>query len=109
MTARPVEPDTTRATARLLGLDIEIVHRRPSDDVEQLSINLRATPSFEVFGRFAEAANPFAFWARAVQLAWLPWLAWLEGARMMAPPQAAAIPLQPLLPGAAPAGNDDHA
>ena len=68
--------DTTRATARLPGLDIEIVHRRlPGGDVEQISINLQAVPSFEAFGRFVESANPFAFWARAVQMAWLPWLA----------------------------------
>jgi hypothetical protein len=57
------DDDTTRATARLPGLDIEIVHRRlPSGDAEQLSINLQAVPSFEAFGRFLEAANPLA-WA----------------------------------------------
>ena len=40
-------------TARLSGLDIEIVHRRsPARDAEQISINLQAVPSFE--------ANPFA-------------------------------------------------
>jgi hypothetical protein len=32
-------------------------------------------PSFEAFGRFVESANPFAFWAQAVQMAWLPWRA----------------------------------
>jgi hypothetical protein len=70
-----VEDDTTRATARLPGLDIEIIHRRSlNDEAEQLSINLQATPSFEAFGRFLETANPFAFWAQAVQMAWLPWL-----------------------------------
>ena len=64
----------TRATARLPGLDIEILHRRsPDGDAEQISINLRATPSFEAFGGFLESANPFAFWARAMQLAWSPW------------------------------------
>src|SRR5215472_16390875 len=70
------EIDATRATARLPGLDIEIVHRRsPGGDTEQISINLQAVPSFEAFSRFVESANPFAFWARAVQMAWLPWLA----------------------------------
>ncbi len=69
--------DTTRATASLPGLEIEIVHRRPQgDDVEALSINLKAIPSFEAFGRFLETANPFVFWAQtvqqAMQLAWLP-------------------------------------
>jgi hypothetical protein len=41
---------------------------------EQISINLRAVPSFEAFGSFVERANPFVFWAQAVQLTWLPWL-----------------------------------
>jgi len=59
------EIDATRATARLPGLDIEIV---------QITINLRAVPSFEAFGRFVEA-DPFAFWAQVVQMAWLPWRA----------------------------------
>jgi hypothetical protein len=63
--------DTTLATARLPGLDIEIVNRRAAeDDAEQISINLRAAPSFEAFGRALEAANPVAIWA----LAWQPWL-----------------------------------
>jgi hypothetical protein len=68
------EIDATRATARLPGLDIEIVHRRsPGGDAEQISINLQAVPSFEAFGRFFDGANPFVFWAQAVQMAWLPW------------------------------------
>jgi hypothetical protein len=75
--------DTTRATASLPGLEIELVHRRPQgDDVEAFSINLQAMPSFEAFGRFFETANPFVFWAQAMeqaiqqamQMAWLPWL-----------------------------------
>ena len=67
--------DTTRATASLPGLEIEIVHRRPQgDDLEALSINLQAMPSSEAFGRFLEIANPFVFWAQAMQMAWLPWL-----------------------------------
>jgi hypothetical protein len=70
-----IEDDTTRAKARLPGLEIEIVHRRsPGADSEQISINLQAVPSFEAFGRFLETANPFAFWAEAAQTAWLPWL-----------------------------------
>jgi len=77
------EVDATSATARLPGLDIEIVHRRaPDGEAEQLSINLHAAPSFEAFGRLVEAANPFAFWVAAAQLAWLPWL---EVARAMLP------------------------
>ena len=70
-----VEDDTTRATAYLPGLEIEIIHRRsPDADAEQISINLQAVPSFEAFGRFLETANPFVFWAQAAQMAWLPWL-----------------------------------
>jgi hypothetical protein len=85
--------DTTRASASLPGLEIEIVHRRPrGDDVEALSINLQAMPSFEVFGRFLEAANPFAFWAQAFQLAWQPWFGtnWLEANRALMSPWSAA-------------------
>jgi hypothetical protein len=59
----------------LPGLDIEIVHRRAVEgDAEQISINLRAAPSFEAFGHALEATNPFAFWAQAARFAWQPWL-----------------------------------
>jgi hypothetical protein len=72
---RSSDNDTTRATASLPGLEIEIVHRRPQgDDLEALSINLQAMPSFEAFGRFFEATNPFVFWAQDMQMVWLPWL-----------------------------------
>jgi len=65
----------TRATARLPGLDIEITYRRAVEGHgEQVSINLKGVPSFEAFARALEAANPFAFWAQAAQLAWQPWL-----------------------------------
>jgi hypothetical protein len=48
--------DATRATARLPGLDVEIVHRRsPAGDAGQLSINLQAMPSLEAFGRIVDA------------------------------------------------------
>ena len=73
--------EPTRATARLPGLDIEIVHRRStSGDAEQISINLQAVPSFEAFGRFVESVNPFAFWTQVMQVAWLPWLAAAQAA-----------------------------
>ena len=75
MSDQRVEDNTTRATARLPGLDIEIIHRRSvNDEAEQLSINLQAMPSFEAFGRYLETSNLFAFWAQAVQMAWLPGL-----------------------------------
>ena len=68
------EIGATKASARLPGLNIEIVHRQsPDGDSEQISISLQAVPSF-AFGRFLEAANPFAFWVHAGRLAWLPWL-----------------------------------
>jgi hypothetical protein len=86
--------NATRATARLPGLDIEIVHRRVfEDDAEQISINLRAAPSFEAFGRTLDAANPFAVWAQATQLAWQPWLTAGWGAAWaMALPWSLALP-----------------
>ena len=70
-----IHEDTTRATAHLPGLDIEIAHRRsPTADAEQISISLQAVPSFEAFGRFLQTPNPFAFWVQAAQLVWFPWL-----------------------------------
>jgi hypothetical protein len=75
LTDRQIGDDAVRATARLPGLDIEIVRRRlPDADAEQISIHLQAVPSFEAFGRFLERANPLAFWAEAARIAWLPWL-----------------------------------
>jgi hypothetical protein len=70
-----VEGNTTRATARLPGLDIEIIHRRSlNDEAQEISINLQVMPSFEAFGRFLETTNPFALWAQTFQIACLPWL-----------------------------------
>jgi hypothetical protein len=67
--------DETRATAKLPGLDVEIVHRRAEDaSAELITISLRAAPSFEAFGRYLETANPFLAWARMMELAWQPWL-----------------------------------
>jgi hypothetical protein len=106
LTRQHAETDTTRATASLPGLEIEIVHRRPSDDVEQISINLQATPSFEAFGRFLETASPFAFWARAMQMTWLPW-AVATRMTMMPWSLAAALP-QLRAPDAPPTSPDDH-
>ena len=87
------EDGTIRATADLPGLKIEIVHRRPpGGDAEQISINLQAVPSFEAFGRVLETSNPFAFWAQAAHMAWLPWI---EAMRtLMLPWSAAVAPLK---------------
>jgi hypothetical protein len=82
--------DATRATAYLPGLDIEIVHRRAIENAaEQISITLRAAPSFDALGRAFEGANPFVFWAQAAELAWQPWLL---AARALAPPWVLALP-----------------
>ena len=94
-------PDTTRAALRLPGVEIDVVHRvAAAGDAEQISIHLRAMPSFEAFGRTLEAANPFAFWTQVTQLAWMPWL---EAARTLALPWK----LAPSLPR--PMGNDTPA
>lgn len=80
------EGSATRAVAHLPGLDIEIVHRR-SADAERISVHMQAMPSFAALGRALEAANPFAFWAEAARLMWLPWLPWLDATRALMPPQ----------------------
>ena len=82
------EDEITRATAHLPGLDIEIVHVR-APDAERISVHLQAMPSFEAFGRLVESANPFAFWAEAARLAWLPWLAWFGAAQTLERPGGA--------------------
>jgi len=70
----------TRATARLPALNIEIAHgRAPGGGSEWITLRLEATPSFEAFGRGLEWANPFAFWAEAMRMAWLPWLGSARG------------------------------
>jgi hypothetical protein len=72
--------DETTAVAHLPRLDIEIRHRRPwQGDSEEMTITVRATPSFDAFGQFLEAANPMLFWARWMQAAWAPWLALASG------------------------------
>jgi hypothetical protein len=76
--------DTATASAHLPGLDIDILHRQsPNGDYEQISINLRATPSFEALGRSFEPADPFTFWVQAARLMWMPWL--LTAQTMMLP------------------------
>ena len=88
--SEPIESDTTRAVASLPGLEIEVVHRRlPDAQAEQISIHLQAVPSFAAVGRFLGATNPFAFWAHAAQMAWLPWLG---AANALLPPQRIAPP-----------------
>ena len=72
---RENQGETTRVSGQFPGLDIDIVHRRSQEgEWEQVSINLRATPSFADFGYLLEASNPFTFWMQAARLTWLPWL-----------------------------------
>jgi hypothetical protein len=85
LSGQRVEDNTTRATARLPGLDIEVIHRRSlNDETEQLSINLQAMPSFEAFGRFLETTSPFVLWAQTFQVACF---AWLNAARSVTLPR----------------------
>jgi hypothetical protein len=88
---QPGDDDTTRATARLPGLDIEILHRR-SPGVEQITVHLQAMPSFDAFGRFFESANPLAFWTEVARLMWLPFLPWLGATRALMPPKIDEAP-----------------
>ena len=97
MPDQQIEDHSTRATARLPGLEIEVVHRRSAvDDAEFISINLQAVPSFEAFGRYLETLNPFAVWVQLAQIAWLPWI---EAAR------SAMLPLSIAPPRLGPAGK----
>lgn len=82
------EMNVTRATGRLPGVDIEIVHRPAAQgQSEQISIHLTATPAVEAFGRALETANPFALWTQTMQLAWMPyWGPWLETMRALSAP-----------------------
>jgi hypothetical protein len=68
------EIEATKASAHLPDLDIDIIRRQsPNGDWEQLSINIRATPSFEALGRSFEA-DPFSLWVQAARLIRAPWL-----------------------------------
>ena len=104
--SQPSEGHPTRATARLPGLNIEVVHRQsPAGDAEQISIYMQAMPSFEAFGRFFGEAGPFAFWAEATRLAWLPWL---EAARV-AMLSFGGTPALPKTGADAPRSREPHA
>ncbi len=86
---RQSERGATKATAHLPGLTIEIVHRQsPGGDAEHISVNLQAVPSFEAFGRYLEAANPFAVWLQASRMVWFPWV---EAARVAMLPFGSAL------------------
>ena len=77
--SRESEIEATKASAHLPGLGIDIIRRQsPNGDWEQLSINIRATPSFEALGRSFELADPFTLWVQAARLMWTPWLLALQ-------------------------------
>lgn len=85
------DDDTTRATANLPGLTIEVMHRRlPGAEAEQISISMQAVPSFAAFGRYLDGINPFVVWAQFAQAVWLPWLGPWAGALTGVTPQASA-------------------
>jgi hypothetical protein len=102
-----IDEDTTRATARLPGSDIEIVHRRPTDNVEQISIKLRAVPSFDAFGQFLETASPLGFWLRAAEMAWFPWSGVAQ--MMLLPWTRALAPRQLITSGSNCSSGEDNA
>ena len=77
----------------LPGLEIEITHQRAAEgEAERISINIKAAPSFQAFGRAFEVANPFALWMRGVELAWRPWI---EATRAMRLPWTPSPSLTP--------------
>ncbi|PPQ38945.1 hypothetical protein SAMN06265338_101954 [Rhodoblastus acidophilus] len=74
-TYREPGADVTIARARLNGLDIDVTHQQsPRGDWEEVSITLRASPSFQAFGDALATANPVKLWAQAAQMMWAPWL-----------------------------------
>jgi hypothetical protein len=93
------EGEAMKAVAHLPDLDIEIVHHQSSDGLaEQISINLKAVPSFEAFARFYETMNPFVFWAEATRLVWFPWVEAMRAAMVQQGPTT--LPKRrPALPG----------
>lgn len=87
--------DETKVTATLPNLDIEMTRRAaPDGQSELVTIQMRATPSFDAFAQVLTpqtmmapflAANPFfnnpfvAAWSQAVTKVWAPWTALLPG------------------------------
>jgi hypothetical protein len=95
--------DETKLTAHLPNLQIEIVRREdPAANAEILTLNLRAVPSFEAFGRYLfgptmaasqlATANPFELWIDLWRRAWAPWLDGAESMQRIARGAAAETP-----------------
>jgi hypothetical protein len=92
--------DETRLTAHLPNLEVEIVRREDAAaNAEILTLNFRAVPSFEAFGRHLlgpttevpqlTVISPFDLWIRMWRRAWAPWLAAGESMRQIASDAAA--------------------
>ncbi len=73
----------TRITVHLPTIDIELMHHQlPEQNAELMTVQIRATPSFEAMERWlAQSATfapgqPFALqlWTDMLRRAWLPWL-----------------------------------
>jgi hypothetical protein len=85
--------DETKAVARLPNLDIEIHHRRASQEAaEYLSVSLRATPSFRAIADHLDTHamqlfNPLAFWLTAFQAAQAFWAPFLPVPRFLPAPR----------------------
>jgi len=69
-------------TAHLPTIDIELMRRRvPEQDAELITVQIRATPSFEAMERWLAQypslpfGNAFQWWTDAMRAAWQPWLA----------------------------------
>jgi len=73
-------------TAHLPMIDIELMRRHaPEQNAELITVQIRATPSFEAMERWLTQypvlppalpfVNPFDWWADMVRAAWQPWLA----------------------------------
>lgn len=75
MDHREMHPmDETRAVARLPHLDIEIRHRKASDEsAEYLSVSLRAAPDLRAAAGLLDPLVLLATWT-----AFNPWLAWMQ-------------------------------
>jgi hypothetical protein len=100
--------EETRATAHLPNFDIEIIHGRSAEgDAERLSISLQVIPSFEAFGCYLEAENPFLFWMRVAQTAWAPWLGSAPASLLLG--NAGYLPATPKITGPNATQDSDHA
>jgi hypothetical protein len=110
--------DETKLTARLPNLEVEIIRREDAaQNAEMLTLNFRAVPSFEAFGRYllgsapeaapAAESNPFGLWLNLWQQAWAPWLEVAKAMREKAETKAPPAPVAELADGASAAGDQE--